>query len=145
MTREEANTLIQTFARSQGGEVSGLNMNNMTGLSLGDSDLFFTFHQSMFAHKEPSLEVSALIYRFRADPDPRILQGFKDEHEAGTPSGGGEVDFEPENKGLYLTRSYTKVPTQDAFNADLIALAKASKAWGHEVLERVANKVNAKK
>lgn len=144
MTREAANTLIQTFARSQGGEVSGLNMNNMAALSMGDADLFFTFHQSLFASQEPTLEVSALIYRFRTEPNPAILKGFNEEHESGTPAGGGEVDYEPQNKGLYLTRKYESVPTQDAFNEDLVALAKASKVWGREVLERVANKVNAR-
>jgi len=145
MTRDEANRLIQSFAQSQGGQVSGLNMNNMSGLSLGESDLFFTFHQPLLPNQPTKLEVSALIYRFRKDPDPEILAGFREEQAAGTPSGGGEVDFEPENKGLYLTRFYEKVPDQDTFNAQLLELAKASKVWGREVLERVANKVNSSK
>lgn len=144
MTREDANRLIKAFASHHGGTVSELNMQNMTGLSVGGSDLFFTFHQPLFSNKKPSLEVSALIYRFRKAPNPKILEGFQAEHAAGTPAGGGELDYEEENKGLYLTRFYETVPSEDAFNAEVDGLAAASKTWGREVLERVANKVNAK-
>lgn len=144
MTREEANRLIQSYAGHHGGRVSELNMQNMTALSVGGADLFFTFHQSFFNDKEPSLEVSAVIYKFRKEPDPKILEAFKAEHAAGTPAAGGELDYEPENKGLYLTRFYSKVPDQEAFNGELDALGAASRTWGGEVLERVANKVNAK-
>lgn len=143
MTREEANRLVQSFAKAQGGEVSALNLNNMTALSLGDADLFFTFHQPLVPNQKTRLEVSALIYRFRKEPDPRMLAGFREEQEKGTPTGGGELDFETENKGLYLTRFYEQVPAQETFNDELLALAKASKTWGREVLERVANKVNS--
>lgn len=144
MTREDANRLIQAFANDKGGTVSELNMQNMTGLSFGGTDVFFTFHQPLLSTKKPKLEVSALIYRFRKAPNPKILEGFRAEHAAGTPSAGGEVDYEEENKGLYLTRFYETVPTQEAFNSEVDALAAASKTWGKEVLERVANKVNAK-
>lgn len=145
MTRDEANRLIKSFASHHGGTVSELNMQNMTGLSVGGADLFFTFHQSFFSSKEPQLEVSALIYRFRKEPNPAILEGFKAEHAAGTPAAGGELDYEPENKGLYLTRFYGTVPSETAFHTEVDALAEASKRWSHEVLERVANKVNAEK
>ena len=55
------------------------------------------------------------------------------------------LDYEPENKGLFLTRFYEQVPAQETFNAELLTLARASKSWGREVLEWVANKVNAPK
>lgn len=144
MTRDDANRLIKAFAGHHGGTVTELNLQNMTGLSVGGADLFFTFHQPLFSHKKPALEVSALIYRFRKPPNPKILEAFKAEHAAGTPAGGGEVDYEEENKGLYLTRFFEVVPSEDSFNTDVDALADASKTWGREVMERVANKVNAR-
>jgi hypothetical protein len=140
MTREEAVRLIKSFAKSLSVETSGLNEKNFGGLSLGDAELYFEFHLPFFKD-EPSLECSALIYKFHKEPDPRILEGFKAEEKAGTPTGGGEVDYEPENKGLFLSRSYKKVVDEAAFTEDMKKLVEASRQWGGEVLERVSTRV----
>ena len=62
-------------------------------------------------------------------------------HAAGTDTGGGTVDYEPENKSLFLSRTYTQAPPQTAFIEDMKRLMKASLVWGDEVLDRVASGV----
>jgi hypothetical protein len=135
MTREEANRMIQGFFRAQGVESPGLNDNNLGAAAVGDSQIYFEYQPH-----EPSLKCSALIYKFQTEPRPGVIEGFQAE-EADT--GGGTVDYEPENKGLYLSRSYTDTVTDAQFTADLDHLMKASKVYGGEVLERVASKVFA--
>ena len=69
----------------------------------------------------------------------RLVQGYLGEE--GTDSGGGTVDYEPENRSLFLSRTYTQVPDERAFGKDLKKLMKASLVWGREVLDRVASRV----
>lgn len=140
MTREEAVRLIQSFAKTYGVETKGLNEKNFGGLSLPDSELYFEFRLPFFK-EEPSLECSALIYRFHDAPSERLIEAFKEEAKAGTPTGGGEVDYEPENQGLFLSRTYKKAVDEATFAADMKQLTEASQRWGGEVLERVSAKV----
>jgi hypothetical protein len=51
------------------------------------------------------------------------------------------VDYEPENKSLFLTRMYTQAPPQTAFVEDMKRLMRASLMWSGEVLQRVASSV----
>ncbi len=137
MTREGAQRLVQSFVRAQGAFQSpGLNAEGFGGLSAGGAQLYFEWHEDTQA-----LECSALVYKFHEPPKPGVIEGFQAEEREGTDAGGGTVDYEPENRGLYLSRTYTQVPDERAFAKDMKRLMKASLLWGREVLDRVASRV----
>jgi hypothetical protein len=137
MTREAAQRLVQTFVRPHGPLQSpGLNAEGFGGISFGNGEIYFEWHEDTKA-----LECSALVYRFHEPPKPRVIETFQAEEKEGTDTGGGTVDYEPENRGLFLSRTYTQVPDERAFAKDMKRLMKASLKWGHEVLDRVASRV----
>ncbi|HSP81671.1 MAG TPA: type III secretion system chaperone [Myxococcaceae bacterium] len=136
MTREDAQRLVQTFMQAIEQPSEGLNPQGFGGAMLGEAQLYFEYHSD-----NGELEASALIYKFREAPKPGILEGFRAEEKAGTDTGGGKVDFEPENKSLFLSRSYTTTPADTAFKQDMEHLVRASLVWGDEVLDRVASRV----
>lgn len=136
MTREEAQRLVQTFMKSLGQSSEGLNPQGFGGAVLGDAQLYFEYHTD-----KQALETSALIYKFRDAPKPGVLEGFRAEEKSGTDTGGGAVDYEPENKSLFLSRTYSTMPPDTAFKADMQRLTQASLVWGDEVMDRVATRV----
>lgn len=136
MTREEAQRLVQTFMKSHGQSSEGLNPQGFGGAVLGDAQLYFEYHSD-----KQALETSALIYKFRDPPKPGVLEGFHAEEKSGTDTGGGAVDYEPENKSLFLSRTYTTMPLDTAFKADMQRLTQASLVWSSEVMDRVASRV----
>ncbi|MDY7230701.1 type III secretion system chaperone [Hyalangium rubrum] len=136
MTRDEAQRLAQAFLAAAGEPNSvGLNPQGFGGVSVSNAQLYFEWHD-----KEQALECSALIHKFRENPKPGVLEGFQAEQKAGTDTGGGTLDFEPENKSLFLSRTYTQAPAQPAFVDDMKKLMKASLTWSNEVLDRVASR-----
>ena len=135
MTRDEATKMLQTFFHSQNVESLGLNENNVGGVAIGDLQLYFQYQTD-----EGALKCSALIYSFRNPPKEGILAGFTQETKT-TDTGGGTLDYQPENSGLYLSRSYIKPITNTQFVKDIEKLLAASRVWGNEVLERVAARV----
>jgi hypothetical protein len=137
MTREEAQRLVQTFMRAQGTPLSpGLNPKGFGGLAKGEAQLYFEFVPT-----SGELKCSALIYRFRDAPRPGVLDGFRAEQTAGTDTGGGTVDFEPESKSLFLSRTYTTPSPDKSFELEMTRLMDASVTWGGPVFERVATRV----
>lgn len=138
MTFDAAKELVQWFVKSQGAVLSpGLNERGFGGIATGEAQLYFEFHPDTQA-----LECSALVYRFHEPPKPGVLDGFRQEERDGTDTGGGTVDYEPENRGLFLSKTYTlKVPPGGDFSRDMKRLMKASVTWGDEVLDRVASRV----
>ncbi|XXF80912.1 hypothetical protein P2318_14465 [Myxococcaceae bacterium GXIMD 01537] len=140
MTRDEAQQLVQSYLRALGQSQSpGLNAQGFGGVAVAEAQLYFEYHSDA-----QSLECSALIYKFRDAPKPGVLDGFRAEAKAGTDSGGGEVDYEPENKSLFLSRTYASVPADPAFAEDMKRLMKASVIWADEVMDRVATRVFGK-
>ncbi|NMO16724.1 hypothetical protein HPC49_23765 [Pyxidicoccus fallax] len=141
MKIDEAQWLVQSFMRAHGENLSpGLNPQGFGGAAIGDAQLYFEF-----VPNTGELKCSALIYRFRDAPRPGVLEGFREEEKAGTDTGGGAVDFEQESKSLFLSRTYTAAPSNEAFKDDMTRLMNASLAWGEGVFDRVADKVNAGK
>ncbi len=137
MTREAAQELLRWYTRSQGAVLSpGLNPQGFGGIAVGGAQLYFEFHED-----SRTLECSALVYRFHEPPKPGVLEGFEAEARGGTDTGGGTVDYERENRGLFLSRDYTQVPDGNDFAKDMKRLGKASAMWGDEVLDRVASRV----
>jgi hypothetical protein len=141
MTRERATGLARAFLRSYGVESAGLNANGLGGAAVGDGSVYFEYRPGP-GGRPGTLKCSALIYRFHDLPKPGVLDGFRAEERAGTAdTGGGRVDYEPENKGLYLSRVYAHPVDAAAFRRDMERLMKASRVWGDEVLDRVATRV----
>ena len=137
MTREDAQRLVQSFLRALGQSQSpGLNPQGFGGVAVADAQLYFEYRTA-----EQALECSALIYKFRDAPKPGVIAGFEQEEKAGTDTGGGTVDYEPENKSLFLSRSYAEVPPVATFQEHMEQLMKASLQWSTEVLDRVASRV----
>jgi hypothetical protein len=137
MTREAAQRLVQIFVRPEANPQSpGLNAEGFGGLVVGGAQLYFEWHEDTKA-----LECSALVYKFHEPPKPGVIETFQAEEKEGTDTGGGTVDYEPENRGLYLSRTYTQVPDERAFSKDMKKLMKASLKWGREVVDRVASRV----
>ena len=102
----------------------------------GGAQVYFEYHEARGV-----LECSALVYRFNEPPRPGVIEGFEAEAREGTDTGGGSVDYERENRGLFLSREYAVMPEGAAFTRDMKRLAKASLVWGDEVLDRVASRV----
>ena len=137
LTRERAQEFARWFARSQGAVLSpGLNPQGFGGVMMDGAQVYFEYHEDT-----QSLECSALVYRFHEPPKPGVLEGFEAEAREGTDTGGGSVDYERENRGLFLSRVYTQVPEGRDFSRDMKRLARASGVWGKDVLNRVASRV----
>ncbi len=137
ITRDEAIRMIQTYFKSHGVDSPGLNEINLGGASVGEHQIYFEYRPTKRA-----LKCSALIYKFRDDPKPGVIEGFKAEEEAKTAdTGGGVLEYEPMSKGLYLSRTYTDSVPDEEFAQDLKLLMRASEVYGSQVLEQVAAKV----
>jgi hypothetical protein len=129
--------MVQSFFHSRGVESAGLNDRNLGGAAVGESQIYFEYQPL-----EQSLKCSALVYRFQAEPRPGVIEAFKlEEQSRSADTGGGTVDYEPENKGLYLSREYSETMSDATFAESLEDLMKASRVYGDEVLDRVASKV----
>jgi hypothetical protein len=136
MTRDEAQRLVQNFMKALGQPSEGLNMQGFGGAMIGDAQLYFEYQ-----FDPQVLEASALIYKFRDEPKPGVIDGFRAEEKSGTDTGGGKVDYEMENRSLFLSREYSTPPSDEAFKEDMQRLVQASLVWGDEVLDRVASRV----
>ena len=89
------------------------------------------------------LKCWALIFQFDRPPSDGFLCACLEEADRGADTGGGTVEYDPRDRGLYLTRSYTSRIGVVQLSADLRRLQEASEAWGDEVLDRVFDKARA--
>jgi hypothetical protein len=107
---------------------------DVAGVMVGAAEVFFEYSAAGGA-----LKCSALVYRFRKEPRPGVLDGFIAEESAGgTDAGGGALEYRAETRSLFLSRTYSEAVPPEEFAADVKRLAGASLLWGTEVLERVA-------
>ena len=68
MTREAARELVRWYLQTQGAGMSeGLNAQGFGGAMVGDAQLYFEHHEAT-----QTLENTALVYRFRADPKLKL-------------------------------------------------------------------------
>jgi len=135
MTKQDAQRLVEAYGNHLGVHTT-LNAKGLGGLQVGMGSLYFEYDE-----KTQSLECSALVYKFSTPPKPGIIEGFKAEAAAGTDTGGGQVDYETENQGLFLSRTYSTVPALIAMDGDMKRLLAAAQEWGSSVLPRVSQKV----
>jgi len=141
---DDADNLVKAYFRAHerieetaGDEPSALNEKGFGGASVGEGQVYFEYLKD-----KQALECSALVYRFRSAPRPGMIDGFKAEAKQGTATGGGEVDFEPENGSLFLSRVYGDKVDYATFVKEIDALLVASVDWAKDVVPRVAQKIN---
>lgn len=134
MMRDDAIAMVGKYLESYGLVGSGLNENDLAGAAIGENQIYFEYLPA-----SEVLKCSALIYKFQVEPKAGIVEEFKAE-ETNTDTGGGDVDYEPENRGLYLSRRYETPVVTPQLREELDQLLHASSVWGQEVLERVAAK-----
>ena len=103
---------------------------DVTGLMLGPAALYFEYDAGRGA-----LTCGALVYRFRSEPRPGVLEDFLEENRG---AGGGALVYREETRSLLLSRGYFEAAGGAEFEREMKRLAAASLGWGSEVLERVA-------
>jgi hypothetical protein len=135
LNRDDAVRMIRGFFKSHGVDSPGLNESNLGGASIGEYQVYFEYEPA-----NQTLKCSALVYRFRDEPKPGVIEAFEAE-EKSADAGGGFLEYQRVNKGLYLTRSYADVVSDEEFAEDLKRLMNASMIYGDQVLDRVASKV----
>jgi hypothetical protein len=137
MTRDEAAHLVKAFFEAYGVDGPAFDERDACGAMLGASELFFEYQP-----ERQSLKSLALVYRFRAEPKEQILNALKREATTkAADTGGGALEYQPENLGLYLRRTYENSVAAGEFNEEIKRLAAASLVWGNEILDRVASRV----
>ena len=93
-----------------------------------------------YLEAERALSVLGLIYRFRAEPRPVIMEAlFAEATPANT--GGGRLVL-AENGALLLQRDIVETSSSGAFAEHVDALVRASLVWSRDIFARAAEKAN---
>lgn len=135
MTKEEAKQQLEPFFRKLGIRPSFFDDKNFAKANIGEAILGFEFSDA-----EKILKAKVLIYCFRGQPAPVILEGIKaEENEQNT--GGGEIFFDEQSLALSLVKDFDKELVDKVFYDQLNNLAQASLIWSSSILQEVAEKV----
>lgn len=148
MKQEEALKLVDEFLRAHG--LSGSRTEDDAAAAAASDE---GKGEDLFAGGDPEiafryiaetgvLKCYVLIYQFADDPKPGVVETCRSEAAApNTEMGGGELEYDSADRGLYLSRSYTDPVSVEQLSTDLFRLQEASVAWGEDVLGRVADQV----
>lgn len=139
MTRGEAERLLRSLTDAYGVSVGRLfDGKDVAGLMLGEAELFFRYDEGLRA-----LWCGALVYRFRAEPKPGVLEAFFEEEREGVDapdSGGAALEYRGETRSLLLARTYESAPGTEEFVGDVKSLAESSLVWARDAVPRVASR-----
>lgn len=140
MTRDEAHQVVVAFMQRTGVRGSGLNEKGFAGMMLGTAQIYFEYDE-----QARGLHCRAHIFSFRERP---ITPAEREEvWKAGadvSTLGGGQLEYMPENSGLFLTRSYLRLADTGAFADDTRQLAEASLVWRSKLLLKALQTANQK-
>jgi hypothetical protein len=140
MTRGEAERLLRSLADAYGVSAGRLfDGKDVAGLMLGGAELFFHYDEERRA-----LWCGALVYRFRAEPKPGVLEAFFEEEREGVDvpdSGVGALEYRGDTRSLLLARTYEAAPGTEEFVEEVKSLAESSLAWARDAVPRVASRV----
>lgn len=140
MTRDEAERLLRSLTDAHGLSVGRLfDGKDVAGLMLGEAELFFHYDEVRRA-----LWCGALVYRFRAEPKPGVLEAFFEEEreDARAPdSGVGALEYRGETRSLLLAKTYESAPGAEEFVEEVKSLAESSLAWARDSVPRVASRM----
>lgn len=134
MTRDEAESMLRALA-GDGTAARFFGGGDVAGLMLGAAELFFEYDAERGA-----LACGALVYRFRSEPRPGVLEAFFEEAGGACAATGGALVYREETRALLLSRTYFEAAPAEEFAREMKRLAAASLGWGAEVLERVATR-----
>ena len=148
MKQEEALKLVAEFLKTHG--LAGTTTEDDAAMAAASDE---GKGEDLFAGGDPEiafryvsekgvLKCYVLIYQFAEDPKPGVLEACRS--EASNPStemGGGQLEYDETDKGLYLIRSYQDPVSVEQLSTDLFRLQEASVSWGEDVLGRVASQV----
>lgn len=130
MTRTDAIQLIDSVLATRGlDKVEALNEKNVGGMELPDAKLYFEYGPAT-----GTLRCSAFIENFREPLKPDEWSRLKAK-ETEASAGGGQLDYQTENHGLFLTRVYDLAVPPAQFVADMERLMVASMKWEDEYLD----------
>lgn len=138
MTRVEAERLLRSLADAYGVSVGRLfDGRDVAGMMLGGAELFFQYDEN-----RRSLWCGALVYRFRSEPKPGVLEAFFEEEKEGVdvPGSDGALEYREETRSLLLARTYDASPAAEEFIEDVKRLAEASLLWARDAVPRVASR-----
>ncbi len=136
MTKEEATQQIEAFFRRLGEKASFFDEKTYVEARIGETVVGFEYDET-----EEILSAQALIYRFRKEPQDKVLDAvFGEETEAN--NGGGRVVFNSENFAFYLQKDFTEKIAEEVFFSQINELAQASLRWNSEILVNAAEKAN---
>lgn len=137
MTRVEAERLLRSLTDAYGVSVGRLfDGKDVAGLMLGEAELYFRYDEGRRA-----LWCGALVYRFRAEPKPGVLEAFFEEEEASnTDAVVGALEYRDDTRSLLLARTYESAPAPEEFVEDVRSLAEASLVWARDAVPRVASR-----
>ncbi len=145
MTRQDAAKVVQAFFEAHGQKSQGLNDKGLGGILFGipsgAAQVFFEYDAGA-----GQLLCRAHILTYRPqDSVEEDLKAFRAEEQAGTPTGGGKLEYVPQSRALFLKRTYSTAAAPEAFIAEVNELAASSLKWGREVFDRVMDKLQASK
>ena len=132
MTEDEATCQVSAF-------LSGLGLGTTHSLPITAS-IGEAFLQFEYVDAEQALAVLAVIYRFRTEPRPGVVEAvLAAATEANT--GGGRLVLEG-GRALVLRRGFTDSVPDRRFADDVEVLAGASLLWVHDLFARAAEQAN---
>lgn len=136
MTREEAKQQLEAFFRKLGITASVLNETNFVKATIGEAVVGFEFSQA-----EGVLISKALIYRFRNNPNPQLIEALIAEQN-NSDTGGGNVRFAADDLSLSLEKIFSEKLADEEFYKQVNQMAQASLIWSNQILPQIAEGVH---
>lgn len=136
MTREEAKQQLEAFFRKLGITVSVFDDKNFVKATIGEAVTGFEFSEP-----EGILIAQALIYRFRNNPNPLLIEALIAEQK-NSDTGGSFVHFAPDDLSLSLEKTFSEKLSDEEFYEQVNRTAQASLAWSNQILPQIAEKVH---
>ena len=136
MNQSEASSQVENFFRRLGEKADNFSEKNFIQAGIGEALIGFEYDEA-----EELLSVQALIYRFRNEPQDKVLDAvFNEESEDN--NGGGRIVFNSENLAFYLQKDFVERCDDNDFYSEISELAQASLLWSSEILTQAAGKAN---
>jgi predicted glycoside hydrolase/deacetylase ChbG (UPF0249 family) len=136
MNQSEASSQVENFFRRLGEKPSFFDEKNFVQARIGEALIGFEYDEA-----EELLSSQALIYRFRKEPQDKVLDAVFNE-ESDDNNGGGRVVFNSENFAFYLQKDFVERLDDTDFYNEINQLAQASLLWSSEILMQAAGKAN---
>lgn len=137
MTREEAKQQLEAFFRKLGVTASFFDDGNFAKASIGEAIIGFEYVEA-----DGILIEKALIYRFRNNPNPLLIQALLAEQQ-NSDTGESDVHFAPDDLSLSLEKVFGKKLEDEEFYRQVEQTAQASLVWSGKILPQIAEQVHS--